>query len=91
MIIVSASTLLCIAINLGKLALLSIAMAQPMIMAGGTWITLRKLRSIHATPASIEEAGIPIVPSLNDVQRYSGKMNASASGHGSQYTELNRA
>ena len=52
MIIVSASTLLYIAINLGKLALLSIAMAQPMIMAGGTWIALRKLRSIQATLAS---------------------------------------
>jgi len=33
MIIISASTLLRIAINLGKLALLSIAMAQPMITA----------------------------------------------------------
>ncbi len=52
MIIVSASTLLCIAINLGKLTLLSIAMAQTMIMAGGTWIALRKLRFIQATPAS---------------------------------------
>ena len=43
----------CIAINLGKLALLSIAMAQPLIMAGGTWIALRKLRSIQATPAIV--------------------------------------
>jgi len=29
-------------------------MAQTMIVAGGTWIALRKLRSIQATPAAIE-------------------------------------
>jgi len=28
------------------------AMAETMIMAGGTWIALRKLRSIQATPAT---------------------------------------
>jgi len=27
-------------------------MAETMIMAGGTWIALRKLRSIQATPAT---------------------------------------
>jgi len=33
-------------------------MAQTMIVAGGTWIALRKLRSIQATPAAnLKELG----------------------------------
>jgi len=41
--------------QLWQAALLSIAMAETMIMAGRTWIALRKLRSIQATPALLRE------------------------------------